>query len=91
MYATGTLIGILNQNSKAVYSDWPPIHLHMIFETSSSKNLVWQTGFFFLFQTRFLKATQAVKIQFEIDKKSTSSNLIFQTRDFKNQVEMDGG
>ena len=44
---------------------------------------------FCLFQTRFLQATQAVKIQIDIDKKSSSLNLIFQTRDFKNQVEMD--
>ena len=31
------------------------------------------------------------KIQFEIEKKSSSSKLIFQTRNYKNQVEMDKG
>ena len=39
----------------------------------------------------FLQATQAVKVQFEIDKKYSSSNQIIQTRDFKNQLEMDRG
>ena len=38
----------------------PPIHL--IFEISSLKNLVRQTGIFCLFRTRFLQATQAVKV-----------------------------
>ena len=56
------------------------------FEKSSSTNWI-----FCLFRTRFLQATQVVKIWFEIDKKPSSSNLIFQTRDFKNQMEMDRG
>ena len=49
----------------------PPIHLHLIFEISSLKNLVLRTGFYlvlrtgffvYVFRTRFLQATQAVKI-----------------------------
>ena len=43
---------------------------------------------FFLVWTRFLQATQAVKIQFKVDKKSSSSNSIFQTRYFKNQLQI---
>ena len=43
------------------------------------RNLVW------IFQ-----ATEAVKIKFEIDQKSNSSNLIFITRVFKNQVHVKG-
>ena len=38
----------------------PPIHLHLIFEISSSKNLVWQTWLFFCFELDF--AGYAVKI-----------------------------
>ena len=38
---------------------------------------------FCLFQTQILQATQAVKTQFKLDKNSSSSNSIFQTRYFK--------
>ena len=38
-----------------------PVYLYLIFEKSSLKNQVRRTG--------FLQATQAVKIQFEINKK----------------------
>ena len=49
----------------------PPIYLHLIFEISSSRN--WFLNLIFcLFQTGVLQATQAVKIKFEIDKKSSS-------------------
>ena len=47
-----------------------PIYLYLIFEKSSLKNQVRQTGFLtckIQFQNYFLQATQAVKIQFEID------------------------
>ena len=40
---------------------------------------------FCLFRIGFLQAIQAVKIKFKLDKKSSLSNLIFQTRNFKNQ------
>ena len=60
-------------------SNWPPIDLYLIFEKSSLKNQVGRSWFFCLFRTWILQATQAVKIKFEIDKKSSSSNLIFQT------------
>ena len=38
----------------------------------------WTNLTFSLFRTWILQATQAVKIKFEIDKKSRLSNLIFQ-------------
>ena len=44
---------------------------------------------FCLFQTRILQATQAVKTQFKLDKNSSSSNSIFQTRYFKILVQID--
>ena len=43
-----------------------PIHLYLIFEKSSLKIQVWQTGFL-TFKNWFLQATQALKILFEID------------------------
>ena len=58
------------------------IDLNLIFEISSLKN---QVG------TGFLQATQAVKIQFKIDKKSSLLNLMFQARDFKNRVDINKG
>ena len=39
----------------------------------------------------FLQATQAIKIKFKIDKKSSLSNLIFQTWFFRNQVQINRG
>ena len=53
------------------------------FKSSSTYNWI-----FCLFRIRFLQAIQAVKIQFKIDKKSSSSNQIFQSRDFKKLVQM---
>ena len=44
-----------------------------------------------LFWTRILQATRTVKIKFEIDKRSSSSNLIFQTQIFKIQVQINRG
>ena len=47
-----------------------PVHLYLIFEKSSLKNRVRWTGLLTCknqFQNWFLQATQAVKIQFEID------------------------
>ena len=43
------------------------------------------------FRNWFLQATQAVKIQFEIDWKSSSSNLIFPNWFFRNQVQINRG
>ena len=48
---------------------------------------MWQTSFFVYFQTDLCKLNkEAVKNKFEIDKITNLSNLIFQSRDFKNQV-----
>ena len=60
----------------------PPIDLHLIFEKSSLKNQVGWTWFFVYFEL-------TVKFKFEIDKRSSSSNLTFQTWFFKNQLQMD--
>ena len=61
-------------------STQPLVHLHLIFEISSLQT--WFLNLIFcLFWTGFLKATQAVKIKFEIDKKSSSKIK------FKNQVQ----
>ena len=67
---------IIMKNTFYVY---PPIHLHFIFEISSLRNLFLNL-IFCLFRTGFLQATQAVKIKFEIDKKSSSKIK------FENQV-----
>ena len=61
---------------------YPHIHLNLIFEISRSKNLVHQIGFFYLFWTRCLQATQAIKIELDFS---------IQTIDFKTQVERDKG
>ena len=60
-----------------------PIYLYLNFEIFSLTNLI-----FGLVSTGFLQATQAVKIQFKLEKKSSSTNLIFQAGDFKNQVQI---
>ena len=65
------------------WSNLHPIYLHMIFEKSSLKTLGWMNLIFCLFQTWILQATQAVKVKFKLDKKSSSSNLIFQIWFFK--------
>ena len=52
------------------------IYLHLIFEKSSLKNLSWINLIFCLFQTWILQ--DVVKVKFKLDKKSCSSNLIFQ-------------
>ena len=54
------------------------------FEKSSWTNLI-----FCLFQTWFLLLVWPAKIKFKIDKNSSSSNLIFQSWFFKNQVQVD--
>ena len=49
--------------------DYLPIHLYLVFEKSSLKKQIRQNGFLAcknLFRNWFLKATQAVKIQFKI-------------------------
>ena len=57
--------------------DITPIDLHLIFE-----NQVWKIKLdeldFGLFQTWIFRGSQAVKIEFEINQKSSSSNWIFQ-------------
>ena len=62
----------------------PTIHLNQIFEISSLKNLVRRNGIFCLIPTRFLQATQAVKIQFEINKKFRFVKLNFSNQRFQN-------
>ena len=79
-----------NQNGRRGLAT-SPIHLYLIFEKSSLKNQVRRTGFLICknqFRNWFLKATQAVKIQFEIGLKSSSCELIFPTWFLKNQVQM---
>ena len=46
-------------SSESDITDIPPVNLYLNFEKSSWKTQVQQTG--------FLQATQAVKIQFQID------------------------
>ena len=53
--------------------DRPLVDLHLIFEKSCWMNLI-----FGLFHTWILQTTQAVKDEFELNQKSSSSNLIFQ-------------
>ena len=65
--------------------------LLLIFKKWSLKNQVGWTWFFVYFELEFWKATQAVKIKFEIDKTSSSSNVIFQIRFFQNQVQINRG
>ena len=66
----------------------PPVDLYLIFEKSSCKNPVRQTGFLACinkFWNWFLQATQAVKI------KSSLLNLNFQNWFFRNQVQINKG
>ena len=56
----------------------------------SLKYRVWWT-WFFLVWTWCLQTTQAMNIKFAMDQKSISSNSIFQTQYFKNQVQIDKG
>ena len=65
------------------YEAFPLIYLQLIFailqfEISSLTNLI-----FSLFQTWILQATADRKIQFKLGKKSSSSNLIFQTEELQ--------
>jgi hypothetical protein len=61
---------------KSQINDNHLINLHLIFEKSSNLNFAGQTG---------------SKNQVEVDKKSSSSNLIFQTQFFKNQLKISRG
>ena len=54
--------------------DLSPVDLYLNLEKSSWKNQVQRTGFLvckYQFRNRFLQATQAVKIKFELEKKSS--------------------
>ena len=64
----------IERSSAPKFSYLPPIGQHLIFEKSSWTNLI----FVLHISNLILQATQAVKIKFEIDQKSSSSNLIFQ-------------
>ena len=46
---------------------------------------------FCLFQTWIFYATQAAKVKFKTDKKSSLSNLIFQNQFVKNQAQINRG
>ena len=71
-----------------IYTNWNRVNV----STNLSAICTWFLTFsslidriFFLFWTGFLQATQAVKIQFKLGKKSSSSNLKFQTRECQKQ------
>ena len=55
------------------------IYLHLIFEILQFEISSLMNWIFFLVWTGFLKATQAVKIQFKLGKKSNWSNSKFKT------------
>ena len=60
-------------HNEDIRQSFPFVDLHLIFEISSFYKLDFWTWFVvYIFRTGFLKATQAVKIKFEIDKKSSS-------------------
>ena len=65
---------------------WPPVDLYLNFEKSSSTN--WDLTCKNQFRNWFLQATQAVKIKFKLDKQLSSLNSIFETREVKNQVQI---
>ena len=76
--------------SYKLHDDIPLVDFHLIFEIPSFlKKLSLMNFIFGLVWTWFLQATQIVKNKFEPDKKSSSLNSFFQTRDFKNQVQID--
>ena len=61
-------------------------HLHLIFEKTISKNGVGRTWFLVYFKLKLFRlSTQAVKLKFKLDQKSSSSNFIFWNWFFKNQ------
>ena len=94
LFDSRQIICLLNTNyafvkalTTAVARNWhtstPPIDLHLIFEKSSFKNQVGQIWFLIILNLKFA-GSQAVKINFEIDQKSSLSNFWF----FKNQVQI---
>jgi hypothetical protein len=64
----------------------PQIDLHLIFEKSS-----WLKLIFGLDKTWFLLPLKPPKFKYKRDQKSISSNWIFQTGFFKNQVQINWG
>ena len=76
---TGLTSNIFNSlRTLKILRDKPSIDLHLIFEKLSLKN---QVGWTWISQ-----ATQTLKIKLKLDKKSSSSNWIFQTQFFKNKA-----
>jgi hypothetical protein len=69
----------------------PPFDLLLIFEKTSLKKKSWANLIFCLFRIWFLLSELPAKIKLEVDKQTGSSNLIFQTRFFKNQVQINRG
>ena len=67
---TGILADFLPSKYENFQMHSPPVDLYLIFEKSSCKNQVRQSGFLVCknqLRNWFLQATQAVKIQFAID------------------------
>ena len=72
-------------------TNMPPIYLHLIFDILQFEISSLMNWIFFLVWTGFLQATQAVKIQFKLGKKSTLSTQNFKLENVKNQVQIDRG
>ena len=70
-----------NENtSSKLLQPMPPIYLHSIFDISRLKFWVRWAGYFFLV---FMQAIKAMKLQFKLEKISSSSNLKLLTGGFQ--------
>ena len=67
----------------------PPIHLHLIFEISTFKNQVRQTGSFVYLELDFYCLCNLQKFSLEKTKNPVCQTKFFELRYFKNQVEME--
>ena len=65
-----------NDNTTLCYSNYNPLSIYCTWFWNSPGFMNW---IFSLFQTWILQATTGRKIQFRLEKNSSSSNLIFQT------------
>ena len=61
----------------------PPIYLHLIFEIFHSEISSLMNWIFFLVWTGFSACCRPVKFKFDIDLKRSSSNMLFQTREYQ--------
>ena len=57
----------------------PPIYLHLLFAIFQFEILSLMNLIFSIFQTGILQAAAGRKTEFKLEKKSSSSNSIFQT------------